>query len=350
MVNIKRIPRIYIILAAGIMVAVLLSVGYSREIAHADETYQKPIKVEIGIKVEDIVEVDKQRETFQIVGSLQMRWTDPNLAYNFDSCQCRVKIFADDDFNSFLTEYEDRWPFFTFHNQNGERWVQNRAVMIYPDGSAFYFERFTTEFLANFNFRRFPFDRQRFFIDVDSFYPQDIYVFRELRDFSRVSDEYNVEEIVLKDFSTKVTSVVNSLGFISSRFVVQFEGPRHLDYYIFRIFIPLLGILLISWFTFFLKDFHKRVEIELANVLLYITFSFSLSDNYPRLGYPTFLDVIMTITLLSNIVVILLCVILKMLETKGNSQRAERIDRILIWLYPILLFSLFLAAVGIFFW
>jgi hypothetical protein len=323
--------------------------GYPGEAAKANGESPEPIEVEIGLRIEDIVEVDKVRETYQIVGSLQMRWKDPKLSFTYDSCQCKAKVFADDDFTEFLTEYNDRWPYFTIYNQHGERWVQNRVIVIYSDGSAMYFEHFTADFLANFDFRRFPFDSQQYSILVDSFYPKNNYYFKTLEGFSRLSDEYGMEEIELRDFSTQISSMENSAGYESSRFKVEFEGPRHLVYYVFRIFIPILGILLISWFTFFLKDFHKRVEIELANVLLYITFSFSLSDNYPRLGYPTFLDAIMTITLLSNIVVVLLCVLLKMLENKGNYQRAEHIDRVLIWLYPIFLVALFLAAVGMFF-
>jgi hypothetical protein len=345
----KRLPRVATIILICIAAAVWLSAGYSRDIAHADNDLPEPIEVEIGLRVEDIVEVDKQRETFEVVGSLQMRWTDPKLAYTIESCQCEEKVFSKDDFELFLTEYGDRWPSFTFHNQYGERWIQNRVVVVYPDGSAIYFERFTTNYLASFDFQLFPFDNQQFTIQIDSFYPQEIYSFKDLEGFSRLGDEYGEEEMELTGFSTQVTSVVNRIGYDSSRFIVQFKGPRHLEYYIFRIFLPLLGILLISWFAFFLKDFHKRLDVELANVVLYITFSFSLSDNYPRLGYPTFLDAIMIITLLSNILGVLLCVTLKLLENKGNYQRLERIDRILIWLYPVFLISIFLIAVGIFF-
>ncbi len=345
----KRLPHISIIFTLSILTTVLWSAVGARGIAHADDTSGGPIPVKIGIIVEDLVEVDKMQESFQVVGSLHMKWTDPKLAYSIESCQCDEKVFSDDEFNQFLIDYDEMWPYFSFHNQYGERFIQNRVVAIYPDGSAQYFERFTGDFLADFNFRRFPFDSQKFTILVDLMYPQDMYIFQEMDGFSRLNDEYGEEEINLTGFSTGVSSQLTSAGYTSSRFKVEFEGPRHLEYYIFRIFLPILGILLISWFAFFLKDFHKRMDVELADVVLYITFSFSLQDNYPRLGYPTLLDAIMSIALLSNILVVLICVLLKLLEDKGQRKRAERIDRVLTIAYPIGLVLLFVLSKWLFF-
>ena len=132
----------------------------------------------------------------------------------------------------------------------------------------------------------------------------------------------------------------------TSRFTFAFEAPRHLDYYIFQIFVPIALIALISWFTFFLRDYSRRIEAAAANVLLFIAFSFSLSDNYPRLGYLTFLDAIMVVTFVINTAVILYNVYLKQLEARGQLERAERIDHYLDWVYPVS----YLVAIGIVVW
>jgi len=311
--------------------------------------FDSPVEVQIGLKIEDMVEVNKQQESFTIVGALRMEWTDPNLSFDQEVCQCRVKVFTEDNFVQFQSEYKDRWPDFTFYNQHGDQSVQNRLVVIEPDGSALYFERFTTSFHTDFDFHRYPIDSQEFIIKLNLLYPEDVYYLKELPSFSGIDSELGQEEFILSNFNAQLSSIRNNLGVESSRYTVKFEGLRHLEYYIIRIFLPILGILSIAWAVFFLKDYHKRVELILANVVLFITFSFSLSENYPRLGYPTFLDAIMTLTLIINILLLLINVYMKVLENKGELDRADNIDRKLKWMYPTLLAITLLLIVVIFF-
>jgi uncharacterized sodium:solute symporter family permease YidK len=107
--------------------------------------------------------------------------------------------------------------------------------------------------------------------------------------------------------------------------------------------VPILLIILISWFTFFLGDYTRRIEASAANILLFIAFSFSLTDNYPRLGYVTFLDAVMAVTFIFNTLVLLYNVYMKRLENQGQLERVVHIDRFLDWAYPFL----YLGLIGI---
>ena len=120
-----------------------------------------------------------------------------------------------------------------------------------------------------------------------------------------------------------------------SRLTFSFSAPRHMNYYFLQVFLPIILIILISWFTFFLRDFTRRIEAAAANILLFIAFSWSLAGNYPRLGYVTFLDAIMAVTFAVNVLVLLYNVYMKRLESQGRVQRVERIDNVLDWLYPL---------------
>ncbi len=128
-----------------------------------------------------------------------------------------------------------------------------------------------------------------------------------------------------------------------SRFTFQYEAPRHLNYYILQIFVPILLIVMISWWTFFLKDYGKRIEVASGNVLLFIAFSFSLTDNYPRLGYMTFMDAIMAMIFIVNALVLIYNIYMRKSEMAGQTDRIEKIDNIMDWLYPIL----YLVALGV---
>ena len=310
---------------------------------------QTPIEVQIGVKLQQIVQVNQQDEFFNVVGSLRMEWDDPALAFSPDECQCRSKVYTEKEFDRFLADVEGKWPDFTFFNQQGNRWIQNRVVVLEPDGHAAYFERFSTNLQTDFDFRQYPFDSQQFLIRVDMLYPENWYYFTDLEGFSEISKEHGEDEFIITDFDTTVSSEEGSTRSVVSRFTFRYEAPRHLNYYFFRIFVPILLIVLISWWTFFLKDYGKRIEVAAGNVLLFIAFSFSLAENYPRLGYMTFLDAIMAMVFIINALVLIYNVYMRRLEMAGKMEAVERIDNKLDWLYPLLYVASLAVIIIIFF-
>ena len=297
---------------------------------------RQPIEVGVGIKLQQITGIDQKSENYGAVVSLKMEWTDPALGFSPDSCDCSEVVYTGTRFDDFVDDVGDRWPEFTLSNQQGNRWVQNRVVVLEPDGHAVYFERFTTQFQApDFNFRMFPFDRQKFFIRVDSLYPEEFYTYFNLSDYTEVGTRLGEEEWVVIDQSTSVSSQVSNTLQETSSYSFQFKAKRHLDYYITRIFAPILLILLVSWITFFLRDFSKRIDVTSANLLAFIAFNFTVSNDLPRLGYLTFLDMILLATFITSVVIILYNVGLRFLEARGKKDFAVRIDRFAIWVYPI---------------
>jgi hypothetical protein len=179
-------------------------------------------------------------------------------------------------------------------------------------------------------------------------YPEENYVFAPMEGFSEIDPLNGEDEFILTDFDTQITTEISSRLTPTSRFTFHFSAPRHLDYYIFRIFVPILLIISVSYVTFFLKDYTRRIEIATGNLLLFIAFSWSLGDNYPRMGYLTFVDAIMAITFLINTLVVVLNVYLKYLETKGEGEKADRLERPMDYFYPLIYLVAFSIASVIF--
>ena len=305
--------------------------------ADAPPSLKLPIPVQVGVKIDRISEVDSAGEDFTMIGSVRMDWQDPNLAFSPDTCNCAVKLYTEKEFDRFLADAKSNWPDFSFYNQQGNRWVQNRAVAVWPDGSARYVERFTATFQADFDFKKYPFDTQEFPIFLDMILPNNVYELVPLPGYSGISPDNGEDEFIVGDMTVTPGTVSNSAGADreTARMTFSFSAPRHLEYYILQVFVPILLIILISWFTFFLKDYTRRIEAAAANVLLFIAFSFSLANNYPRLGYVTFLDAIMAVTFVVNTLVLLYNVQMKRMESKGEIERVERIDRFFDWAYPL---------------
>ncbi len=308
------------------------------------------IPVQTGLKILRISAVDSPNENYTVLASLRMDWTDPALAFSPDSCHCSVKLYSDKEVDRFLAEVGSRWPAFTFFNQLGNRWIQSRAAAIWPDGRARYAESFNTTFQADFDFRKYPFDTQTFPIYLDLLYPTSTYTMTELSGYSEIDPAHGEDEFIISDLKVVPSTVTPSAADKPvSRMTFSFSAPRHLNYYVLQVFLPILLIILISWFTFFLRDYTRRIEAAAANILLFIAFSWTLADNYPRLGYITFLDAVMAVTFAVNVLVLLYNVFMKRLENRGEDERVQRIDNVLDWAYPLLYATLIGVVVLLFF-
>ena len=309
-----------------------------------------PIEVATGLKILRIAAVDSANENFTALASIRMDWTDPELAFSPDTCDCTVKLYSDKEVDGFLSDVGSRWPAFTFFNQLGNRWPQSRTAAIWSDGRVRYAESFSTTFQVDFDFRQYPFDTQTFPIYLDMIYPTSLYTATQLAGYTEIDPAHGEDEFIVSDLSATESLVTPSAADQPvSRMTFSFSAPRHMNYYALQVFLPILLIIMISWFTFFLRDYTRRIEASAANILLFIAFSWSLADNYPRLGYVTFLDAVMTVTFVVNALVLLYNVVMKRLENKGMSQRVLRIDNILDWAYPLTYFALIGVVAFIFF-
>jgi len=296
---------------------------------------REPIPVQIGVKLQQITEVDQRAENFGVVASLAMRWKDPALAFDPETAEDRFQVFSGDAFGAEMSRRGLLWPQYTIANQQGNRWVQNRVVAVRPDGEAIYLERFSTTLQAPlFDFRDFPFDEQDFFIRVELIAPEWIFRFEEAEGYSEVGEKLGEEEWVVLSSDTSVTTG-SILQNPVSRFNFEFEAKRHIDYYVFRILFPLGVIIGVSWVLFFLKDYAKRVDAAGANLLLFIAFNFAISNDLPRLGYLTFLDTVLISAFLVTAVVLILSVYLRRRDMQGRQRFVASVDRYVIILYPL---------------
>lgn len=309
----------------------------------------EPIRVRVGLEMDQITEVNQRGENFGVVATLVLKWEDPGFAFNPDSCECKRKVLDSPQFEAFRAREDLNWPRFILYNQQGKRWSQEDFFAIFPQGEVRYFERFSATLQApDFDFRRFPFDSQQFFIRVLSVFPEEKYIFENLPEFTRVGRQLGEEEWYITQADTKISSLVIS-GHNYSQFAFRFVAQRHLSYYIFRIFIPLLLIISVSWVTFFLKDYAKRVDISGANLLVFIAFNFTLGSDLPRLGYITFLDAILIIAFFVTALTVICNVALKRWDTVEKKDLIDQIDTYILWGYPIFYVSGILILILIFF-
>jgi hypothetical protein len=255
-----------------------------------------PIKVKMGVELDQISAVNQKDENFDVVANIWMGWTDPGLAFSPQECNCSLKVYRSID--QFTQEYGPAFPEFTVFNQQGNRWTQNEIIIVQPDGTARYFERFWVKLQApDFDFRNYPLDSQDFYMRIDSLYPEEYIIYEGWPEKTDIGTQLGEEEwyITASDANVSTVEIQES----NSRFSFHFQAHRHLSYYALRIFLPIFIIVLISWVTFFLRDYGKRADIAGANLLLFIAFNFTIGSDLPRLGYMTLLDWVMFSTFIT---------------------------------------------------
>ncbi len=311
----------------------------------------EPSDVFIGLKIDQITGINQKEENFSVVGSLRIDWRQPLLAFEHAPGEPKHRTYTLATFLKLLEEKQIRWPAFTYHNQQGRMDFQNRLISLAEDGTVMYLERFTSTFQAPaFDFRLFPFDNQLFFIHVDSIFPQHLFRFQEMQGFSGLGDQLGEEEWIVTEVNTHLTTHNEFTKGDASRFVLEFHAERHLNYYLMRILIPVLLIITVSWFTFFLQDYTKRIDLAGGNLLLFIAFNFTISSDLPRLGYITLMDTFLVGTFIITALVVLGNVWLRRLENHGKQALARKFDIYAITSYPLAYLLGALTLWLLFFW
>jgi hypothetical protein len=293
--------------------------------------FEEPITVYIGTQIDQITGVNQKDENYGVVATIWMTWNDPYVAFSPDTCNCSFKLYR--SIADFAGAEGSRFPEFTLFNQQERRWTQNELTLVEPNGTVTYIERFWVTLQApDFDFRRYPFDTQDFYLRIDSLYPETYVVYAPWEEKTAIGSQLGEEEWVITSSDTNISTidVLDS----SSRYSFHFVANRHLNYYIFRIFVPITIIIILTYIPFLLADYGKRADIAAANLLLLLLFSFTVTSDLPRLGYSTFLDIILVLTFIISGFTVAYNLYLKWLATEKGIQLAERIDHIMLWFYP----------------
>ena len=118
---------------------------------------EEAVIVYIGIQLDQIADVNQKEENYAVVATVWMTWYDRDVAFSPDSCNCSYKLYR--SVSDFTDAEGSHFPEFTLFNQQERRWTQNELIIVDPDGTVTFYERFWTRLQApDFNFRRYPFD------------------------------------------------------------------------------------------------------------------------------------------------------------------------------------------------
>lgn len=296
-----------------------------------------PTRVQVGLYLVELADVDppsKAFPTFRAEFLLDVRFHDPRLARPAGDQEDLI-------FEGAVAEktLQTMWfPSLNLVNEQGARQVDARSLTISPDGWLEYTERFEATLHAEVDLRRFPFDEQRFHALVEPFGWDEGHVIlapfaeREGFDDSVKTLEWNVRAV---SSSVRSQAEVRSERKFS-QLVFEIHLARESGYYLWKLVLPLLVIMGLTWSTFWMtgEAASTRMQRCFVAMLTVVAFYQVVSSNLPRISYLTFLDGVAFLAFGSAAFTLVHVIRLHRAFSRGDSEHAARLDARARWLVP----------------
>jgi hypothetical protein len=298
-----------------------------------------PTEVEVGVYLIGLVEISPPNEsfpTFKAEVFMDLEWHDPRLAFDQAEVGNEREVFLEHEAELELERIW--WPDVEFENEQGERHTESRELVIHHDGKVEYAERFQAVFHVDMHLERFPFDHQNLTVHIESFSWDDRYVvFKTLDEKTGFNEDFHTLEWQLHDVHTEVHAkkeVRSPETF--SEYVYSINVDRDPGFYIWKIAIPLLLIVLFNWATFWMpgEPATSRMERSVIALLTVVAFHQVVAGNLPRIGYLTFLDGMVYVAFITVGGTMLTTVWCQRQEFLGRPERVAKLDFIARIVFP----------------
>ena len=248
----------------------------------------KPIEIVIGLHVINLAAISEVSEVFELNAYMFERWVDKRLAYTPEGPQDNLRNYSP----------EQIWtPQLEMINASAPRSRQEISIMVSPDGTVRYAERLVVTLSSSFELRRFPFDKQRLLIIIHPFLAngprirfeldkQSTWTASEFSSFSSLAQWH------LTGLHSQLLSAPTYGGMTVPEARFEIDVTRRSSFYLWKVFVPLLLMVFLSWAVFWIEadDLSNQIQVAVTTILTVIAFAFAISATMPRLPYLTYID------------------------------------------------------------
>lgn len=294
-------------------------------------------KVYIKLIVNMVSSIDAANQTVKAEVFLSATWNDPRLVRP--------------DQGRKIVSLEKIWdPWLSISNKLNVRKDFPDVATVLSDGTVIYMQSLYGDFIQNFTFYEFPFDKQEFSInltavglsanEVELIYDQKASLLKDLNltDWKVLNYKVDTEPYTYPGETTSVPSIK-----------LVYEIQRQSGYYLLLFVIPLVLIIMMSWNAFWLDPSlsSSQVSIATTSMLTLIAYRFVVVGNLPKISYMTKMDVFILGSSILIFLTLLESSVTASLHAKGKKEIAAKMDRTSRWLFPI--FYLLVAVLAYFY-
>ncbi len=311
------------------------------EAARAEPTSERPqerhgpTNVEFFIFVVDIDSIDDAQQNFTANVYLRLRWKDSRL--------------ADPNARPHQAPLDSVWnPRVILANQQGlVPKSLPEVVVVDPDGSVTYYQRYTGKLSQPLYLYDFPMDKHPFTIQFaaagytaqDIKFEQDVLKRGALTvEGGSIADELSLPDWKVLSHSTSAAPYDPIPGVNAAGFSFTFEAKRYVIYYLWQVVLPLGVIVIMSWAPFWIdpKNVGARVGVATSAILTLIAYRFVIASLLPRLPYMTRMDYFTVGSTLLVLFVLLVVLSTSFMEEYRREEATRVIDGWARWIFPVL--------------
>lgn len=291
---------------------------------HSDAT-----EVTVGMRVFDITEINDVNQTITIDLAFGMQWVDPRLA---DKAGCKLDA-SDIWFPEIMIMNSGR--IFT-------RWAE--VVTVSEGGQVDYIQRMSGTLAGYQNLQDFPFDHQEISVRTIALdWSSEKLKFIGDQQFTGISYPLNISDWSIRGVTGTVDEFfISAVNQERSAFVLTVSADRHTSYYIWKVFMPITLIVIMSWCPFWIKptEFGTQLGLSASSVLTMVAFIFATTSMMPVLGYFTFMDAYIAICTVFVFSGLLQSLLSGYVASKGRVTTAGRIDFASRFIFPLAFFAI----------
>jgi hypothetical protein len=299
-----------------------------------------PVDVTAGVYVIDISDISETDNTFQAEIDVIAFWNDPRLAFDAETEGTDRQVYIGAASERFRTRIWNAQG--SAANAVG-RWESiNQKITIFADGRIMTEIRLAAKLRAVLDFARFPFDTQVLPVHIESFaWNRDVVRIKPFPEQTGFDPSFQLAEWTVKDVSTTVTEITRPRDPVPySRLTCNITIDRKTGFYLWKIFLPLLVIVAISWVVFWMNRemLGRRAGVSVTGILTVIAYQFVVSEALPRVSYLTVLDKVLLLSTLTIAATLLESLIVEAVQSRGGDS--TRVDRACRWAFPLVYFSI----------
>ncbi len=247
--------------------------------------------VYVAMALLDIDEINSADQNFTANLFMTVRWEDPRLAHEGPG--------------EIIIPSEKAWhPELQFVNQQKIWPTLPEVLHIEPSGQVQYYQRIWGPFSQPLDVKDFPFDSQDFEARVASVgaRPDDIDFQADPDSPSGLAPKFSLPDWGVTGWALDFTPY-KPLGLNkgSASFAIILKAKRHVAPYLYKVVLPLILIVAMSWIVFWVhpKESGTQIGVATTSMLTLIAYRFMVGGEIPAVPYLTRLDqFILTSTLL----------------------------------------------------
>lgn len=289
---------------------------------------QGPTEIRMRVVVLDVDDISSANQNFTANVFFMARWQDDSLAHQGSGVE--------------VIPLDEAWsPSFQLTNQQKVFRTFPEQLLVQPSGEVIYRQRVWGTFSQKLDLTDFPFDRQRFEVPIvaslPSLDPGQVVMLQDEDFDSGVAPGFSLPdwEVDKWDVAPKEYNPLQLPEGIPC-FAFAFEGERHAGYYLLKLVMPLLLIVMMSWIVFFIdpKEMGTQVSVSVTSMLTLIAYRFMVGSSLPTISYLTRMDLFILCATLLVFTTLIEAVVTGTMARNDRLEGARRIDRVARFVFP----------------